>query len=388
MRQEKNFKKETKKEMKKLTTVVLFVVLSVFIAMPVMAEHHLTPDPGTDITFYANVRVSTFYINKNNPSGTDDDSDFIVDLQPNSRIGAKFKRGSLFGHWEEGFGDTISNRLLYGVWTISDGMTLSIGKMYNPPYWWTNSAVLVDNAGIGYGAVYEGAQPQIKLNVKGFYVDVAKANTVDLITSATVKDTDIDTTLPKVFVGYGFNNKSLTLDGGLGFNTYNLKSATANFDDSISSWIVYGHGKANITDNDFINFSVAYEVNPNEFGILGMNGRTLDGLTSSSKVKAAVSGDKIEDTKTVEAFLEYGHKFGATAAYVGYGYASSDNDTWAKSDAHQEYWVNAIIPLWTEEKFLNLTVTPEIHVFDEMKDNAGNTQPAHVYAGAKWQLNF
>lgn len=365
-------------------------MLVVLLAAPAMAVVW-QPTPDTNVTLYGVVPVQFFYTNTKTPATDKSDTDLYMQLEWNARVGLMVSHKDFFGHWEiglpgderAGWGNGDYTRLLYGTWSINKDMTLSIGQMYTPSYWWSDSAYFVDNGSLGYGDSYDGRIVQIKYGYKGFYIDAAKPHT----RSFGFADEDTDTIIPKIYAGYDYSKDKLNLGGGFVYNTFRSTSDASDFKKTIKSWSAYGHGDVGIVDNFFIRFAGFYANNANELGIQGLDTPPIGGYTSTKGAAVLTADNKVKDTKTVAGYAELRANFGKVTSTAGYGYAVSSNTTFDRKDPHQEYWINAIVPVFNAD-FASMTVTPEIHVFDDMKDSNGDKEPKHTAIGAKLQLNF
>jgi len=148
---------------------------------------------------YSSIRYDTFYANqkgdKTNSAGDDSTTQLENTLAGNSRIGAKFTEGNLFAQWEMGLPGS-NTRLAYGKYSFSGGSVL-LGQTYNPWTMFSDQAYAGDNGFIGYGCLYDGRQPQIKLDFSGFYVAL-------VTTKTTAPDVggEVYSTIPKIGIGY------------------------------------------------------------------------------------------------------------------------------------------------------------------------------------------
>ncbi len=378
--------------MKKWSLIGLVFMLAVLLAMPVMAAK-----AEKSATIYGSVRMATWWGVYDAPSNStvDDDEDLIWDLQGNSRLGAKVKIGSLSGRYELGLpgaggSNNTYTRLIYGAWNFGGG-SLLIGQTYTPAAWFSNQAAMGDWGFIGYGFMYDGRQPQIKLSTGGFYVALVRPSTAGM-----PEGTAIDTTLPKIYIGYDMKAGNFFLGPGFMYNTFNAE--LNNFDDDIASWAIYLKGKANFGAVN-LKFSGYYGVNLGNAGIAGPSDSavlvpTATATATTFAVNPATGAIEastettaldysVEDTTTWGGYLQVGFKAGTIGITLGYGYAVSDNDTYGDPDAHQSYFIQANIP-FTKGFF----IVPEFSYFDEMDDTNGCEEADMWFLGAKWQLNF
>lgn len=385
--------------MKKIAVSLLALTLAVFLAAPAMAEF----DP------YGSVRLGVFWqTDEPAAAGADDDSDLVMPFGDFSRFGGKFKTGDLGGRVEFGLkgaenGNTVYQRLLYGTWDFGGG-TLLVGQDYCP-YTLVSAQVApgfydLDNGFIGYGALWNSRQPQIRVNMEnGLYVGLiqpAAASTDDIIDlakaavarekgaaltdpeeaaiAAVLADLDIDVTLPKICVGYELKTEDLSLDGGIAYNTFSAESETADFDESITSYMVYVGGKMGLGVVD-LQANLHYGQNLGDFDITGRE--------DAAYAQIDDDGD-IEDSACMGGYVQAAFKVDPATITIGYGYTQSENDVAGDdADNQQSYFVNGKIPI--ADTFF---VVPEYSYYDRMKDANGDKEDDTWYLGLKLQLNF
>ena len=135
------------------------------LALPVAAETNL----------YGSARLATFYNFADEPT-TGKTAGIDEHMQGNATFGTNFKNGDVGGKFEIGLRDNgttvngstttglISTRLLYGTWNFGEGK-LTVGQDYNSYYLGSAQVHSDDNAFKGYGAQWDGRQPQIRVNL-------------------------------------------------------------------------------------------------------------------------------------------------------------------------------------------------------------------------------
>ena len=150
---------------KKTVAIVAAAGALTALAIPAMAE----------TTLYGSARMATFYNLPMQPA-TGKTAGIDEHLQANSRFGANFSNGDVGGKVEIGLRDngTAINgstttgldytRLLYGTWNFGSGK-LTVGQDYNSYYTFTAQVHDDDNGLNGYGALWDGRQPQIRVNL-------------------------------------------------------------------------------------------------------------------------------------------------------------------------------------------------------------------------------
>ncbi len=357
--------------MKKIALSLLVLTLALFLAAPAMA----------DFNPYGSARMMTFYVT-DSPAVGDDDKDTVWDLQGNSRIGAKFTTGDVAGHFEYGTG--VNLRQLYGTVKLGGG-TLLIGQTYTPYAYGSDQVANEDWGFDGFGDTYEGRKPQIVFTMdSGLYFGAIKPEAAEV--SATSAPTpvvgaptpyfkpdtiDLDTTLPKLCVGYDTKLDGTSLGGGIAYNSFNEENLTTGFDESIDSMLLYFHVNADLGEVS-LKANFGYGTNLGNFG-----------FTDEPSPGAVVVAGKVEDTTTMLGYVQATFKAGDTPIKLGVGYASSDNDTYKDPDAQMSYFVNATISLAD-----NFFIVPELSMFDYMDDETGAEENDVMWVGVKWQMNF
>jgi hypothetical protein len=100
-------------------------------------------------------------------------------------------------------------------------------------------------------------------------------------------------------------------------------------------------------------------------------------------IKQGASKAEIHDTATMGGFLQYGFDISDDVTIsVGGAYTSSSNKLWDKDDAQMALFVQP------KFKFGNLNLTPEIGLFDFMKDTNDNKQGSIMYFGTQLSYEF
>ncbi len=371
-------------------------------AMPAPAQIRFEPADDQVLTLYGHVVFGSFYIDQDNP----DEEGLFFDLYGSSRIGGNYESGDIFGNWElgltSGTGETsVYLRQIYATWSINEDMSITLGQKLSPYIWGSFSGAAGDNSGLGYGTLYDGFTPRVTLNIKGFYIDAAAPHTSDLgfddddLAAGLGYDYDDDVKfekkMPRMAVGYDYTSDALSVGAGAGYNLFEMKLALSNgsdFDRTIASWVAFVHGDVALTDMIRLRACGWYGKNPVEYGVLGLDGPIDGGISAGAVVSDKGGSNEVKDTRTVAGHIEIHVDLGKAVARAGYGYARSDNDTYAEADAHQEYWVNAEVPLFKGVHGTSMSVQPEIHVFDQMDDENGVAEPTAVYVGARWNLDF
>ena len=352
---------------KQMMTIAAIGALSAVTALPAMAA---------DVSFYGQARLATFY-NMNTTDGGVDTNGFDEHLQGNSRFGANFKNGDFGGKFEVGTsGGNANIRLLYGTWNFGSGK-LTVGQDYNR-YWLGSQQVWGDdNGNNGYGSLWDGRQPQIRVDLSnGFYFSAIKpqnnadnSNQEIITTSSTTDNDNNEQYLPKLNVGYAGKAGSFSYNVGVVGQTYKDKD----FDETVTSLMGYVTGQAGFGATS-VAFTASYGQNVGNMGFLGR----------MSKVNA-------DDVTGFEGMLQLSQKLSDTLSFnagVGYVYDKSDADG---ADADDKMTVFANMPIKMAKY---VTLVPEISYIDQLSEgrNASNVtsdSDAKQWAvGAKWQIDF
>ena len=140
------------------------------------------PAFAADWAFYGSQRMGTWYVDRDNGdaqvNGKSDDQATQWFFQGNSRLGAKVKADKVTGQIElaltatnggDGGDGTVDTRRAYGVWKISDSMSLKVGKDYSPVTdFISNQWFASDNDMLGEGNFYGRRPAMLQLNLGGF----------------------------------------------------------------------------------------------------------------------------------------------------------------------------------------------------------------------------
>jgi hypothetical protein len=347
------------------------------------------PAMSADWSFYGSARMATFW--NHNDGGDfdivgdqDDDDDLIWDLQGNSRLGARVKADKVSGRVElalrsENTHDgPVRTRLLYGVWKISDDISLKVGKDYGLVYdTYSNSVFDADNNLNGIGTGYDFRPGQIMLQIGSLQLAALEPNTPNLGTGG-----DVDQYMPRLEAMYTFKFDKFILSFDGGFQAYRIEEngVGTNTDDiDVYSWIVgaeiqskFGAFYANAGFNLGENWTSA-------------NWNNL-GYTDDNNAGAVLNadGDDVEDCFSWQAALVLGYRLSDTLNFeVGVGYRNDDQDAAESEDEAWQVYGQAVVRLAP-----GVYLVPEIGYFDYMDNPDGDDEGYEWYAGAKWQINF
>jgi len=408
-----------------LMAVAIFVVGSI---VPAMAQDKTWSWYGSARmwTEYRSVdkEVSTSTIVSNPLKGIDDEEELVWDIQGNSRLGVIAKWGDIGGQIEYGTG--VNLRLLYGTWNFGPG-TLVFGQDYTPSLWGVSSQCGFgggDCGLIGWGEVYTGRQPQLKLVMGNFQVALIKPAATQLFSTAggeprTVQvaagssppsggiflssdgtfdyylvagstpnfsAVDTDFTLPKIEASYVFNLGPAAIHMTAGYNTADLQgvsTATGLLQEkSLDSWLAAIGAKFNFGPF-YVNGKVAYSQNPGSYGM------SQDiGLRTPSYSLAA---NDFNDVDSLQGLLVFGFKMSDAIKFEGgFGFVSNERDNAPGITQEEESWAYYIQMSWSPAK--NVFIIPEFGVVDygdrEVTGAADVNLGKATYFAVKWQINF
>ena len=363
--------------MKKFGVSLLAVSLVVLFAIPALAEF----DP------YGSARVGVFWgdVEYNDPADTDD-ADLHIPFGDFSNFGAKFTTGDLHGHVQlalEGDedGNAVELELLYGTWDFGGG-TLLVGQDHTP-YTLVSAQVApgapgmhydLDNGFIGAGALWDGYQPQITMELaSGLYVSLIQPEWNDDGPEGALAGGDADVTLPKICVGFEHETEGLSVNGGVAYNTYDYEIGT--FDESVDSYLIYVGGTAALGVVD-LQWNLHYGQNLGDFGLVDREDAAVAAVDPAT-------GD-LEDSDGYGGYLQIAFNVDPATIALGCGYVQSEYDvSGAEEDEQMSYFVNAKIPM--ADTFF---VVPEFSYYDGMEDAMGNDEPEAWYLGLKCQMDF
>ena len=337
-----------------------------------------------DYDYYANIKLETFYIDQEDAAG-DSSANLDFDLLYTSNVGLMVGVDGLEkeagidnvkGHIELGLNPSNNSyykdiylRLAYGTVTF-EKFTLLIGQTY-APYVWGPNQVYQDWYFMGFGSLFDIRNPMVQVKFdNGFHLTAIRPDAAG-VTGA--EDSEIQKFMPRLVVGYDGKIGSMIYGVGLTYQSYKEKSAATDFDESIDSYFVYGHGLAKITDAFSLNFNVHYGQNVGECGMLVRD-----------NAKPVVVGTNLEDTISYGGFVEGIITLSKTLSMnTGVGYTVGDNDAWSEKDDQVSVFVNAT---YAVNKYLQ--IVPEVSYFDYLDDESGNSEGNELVAGVRWNIHF
>jgi hypothetical protein len=410
--------------MKKMMILVLALVMT-FAALPAFAQDK------ADWAFYGSVRMWTAWemVDDNTPAQLSSSGFFPVAttaaraytfggvpegddelgwlLQGNSRIGANVKWGNVGGRFEYGHGGAAnapSLRLLYGTWNFGSG-TLLVGQDYGP-YFYLVSGLCGPGGqecnGIGFGSIYSGRNPQLKLIFGGLQLALVSPATVasyqptavvpytpqTLIlnsnqTTAGTGYTDLDRVFPKLEASYTFNLGPAQLFIGGIYNTYTevYNVGGRMVENDVDGWAL-GAGTKMAFGPFYANATFQYGTNPNNSG-------SGPATLYPSVMLYNPATDVAADADYMAAQLILGFKLTDSMQFEGGVIWQNGQLSGAGLDAEQTTWTYYIGLGWSPAK--NVFIVPELGVVDynKLESAAGDLEYGKLtWFGIKWQINF
>ena len=333
---------------------------------------------AVDWEFYGIAKVKTIYEfnkaadGKTFADGEDDDTDFDMGLQANSRVGAKVKVSEeLSGVAELGISDSaVTTRHLYGTWKFDEG-ALTIGQTRTPIGRQDSLRVWGDDAGLtAFGEPYLGRRPLIQLESHGLKVALVKPHSITNIYANTNATSEVDNLMPRVEASYQHKIGIASIDAFGGFHTYEISSTVENFD--VHSGMA-GAGFWLKPDPAYVRAIGYYARNARQFGQY---------LTPqpNSFGSAKIVDDEVVNNDLFAGAIFGGYKFNDKfSAEIGYGYTQSEDDA---EDAETTKW-QCYYAQVDYKIAKGISVTPEFGIMEDMDTNKSTT-----YVGARWQASF
>jgi hypothetical protein len=421
--------------MKKMFVLVLALVMA-FAALPAFAQDK------ADWAFYGSVRMWTAWesvdadtpvaLSSAAPAGFfsvattnaravnfgtaaapnwQDDDEIAWELQGNSRFGANVKWGNIGGRVEYGHTSTANLRLLYGTWNFGSG-TLLLGQDYGPYFYLVSGLCGPGGAecnGIGFGSIYSGRNPQLKLIFGGLQFALVKSQKTSSFqpgafaflpdanaraqqafvvsnqaNAAASGFRDLDQTLPKLEASYTFNWGPGQFFVGGAYNTYDERYSIggAEKDVTVDGWVLGAGTK--------LSFGPFYTNATFQFGS-NVNNSGTGPATLFPSVKIFNPATNAEtDSDYLAAQLILGFKLTDSMVFEGgLIYQTGLFDT-GLGDFEQSQLVYYIGFGWSPAK--NVFIVPEIGVIDYDSIKSPGIPDIEFgklsWFGIKWQINF
>lgn len=332
-----------------------------------------------DWDFYASVRVSTLYEwtraadSETFADGSRHDVDFNMQLQRNSRIGARVKvDDELSGVAELGISEEdVRLRHLIAHWDFGPGR-FSIGQTRTPVGRQDSRRVRDCDPGLtDFGEPFVGRRPLIQLSVHGVTVAAVKPHSARNILDPDNEHSDVDNLMPRLEWSWQHTAGRLSYDLLGGYHTYTIATPETSFD--IESYMA-GAGLWFRLDDAFMRAIGYHARNARQFGQL---------LTAQPASFGSAKFD--EDGRLVDNDVLAGALFGGyqfndrIETEIGYGYIQSKDDaSGTATDRWHCYYAQLPVELRP-----GITVTPEVALI-----RSSGSKERTIYAGAKWQMDF
>lgn len=381
--------------MRKLFVFMVAAALVMGCVLPAMAA-------DKEVSFYGNVRMNTFWIDRDKNTGNllvapggaydraslYDETDVWWDIcQGCSRFGARFKAGDVSANVEIRPFNGSYYRQWWGAWNFGPG-SLLVGQTWSPTFHGISNSVFDGGDGAAYGECGGSLRvPMVQLSFP-FEIGTLKVaferngTSVAGITAVDPNYSDSEAYLPKVefsfdgkagpvgfgvFGGYNWlDARDVTTDSTVGINGYYLGAMV-----SVPIGPAYFKGSAYMGQN------------PAEYGLF------IPGQPYTASMTAGTTD--VQDVDIFGFMVLAGMKFtDMLAVEAGYGYAKSERDTPGAStleDPKAFYYIQMPITLAK-----GVTVTPEIGKFDEkdhtLADGTTVDDGDAMYYGAYWKIDF
>ncbi len=370
--------------MRKLLVFLLAAGLLFVFTAPVPAADKTVEERVTALentlgawSFYGQARFSTFYEDMNLDADTDD-AGTTWDLQGNARIGATVTKDKIGGAYELGVDDdaAVSTRKLFGTYDFGTGKVLfgqdstPLGSMF-----YSNQVYSTDTDLLGWGQLYGGRVPQVKIMVKGLEVALVKNKAASTLNADSG---DVDVVLPKLEIRYNLKQDKFFADVFGGFSSFKIEDiviGTDNYgDETVNAWALGIGGGLNL-DPAFIKASI----------YMGQNVKSA-GWSNQDAAGALFDADGgLIDEDNFGGLLVIGSKIDVYTVEAGFGYVSSKQDvSGAKANTAMAYYLNCTVPVYGGFFFV-----PEVGFLDYGDGADGEDEDKDTtYFGAKWQINF
>jgi hypothetical protein len=417
------------------------------------------PAFAADWAFYGSQRVQSWYVQRDygdgvngyvagwagSGNGDDNDSGTRFSLQGNSRLGAKVKADKVNGQVElaltagDGSGSDggVNTRRAYGVWKISDLVSLKVGKDYSPVtdfisnQWFDGDGdllgqgnfygkrpagitLMIGNFELAALGPIQGDTGGINSSSTGINLPVAAISPRQGVLNPVAGNTATTYTIRRAVPAEGLNQDAATGDPDVylpkleasymlklgagyikpyaGFQYYTVSGhaafpgTLATQQDVTDDIDVYSYVVGVSTSWNIGAFSIGGQVS---YGMNQTNANWANGYNNSNASRPYLKpgGEKIADVYTLQALIVPALKFTDTLRFeAGFGYRQDNADGAPGYSLKDESWVAYVQALITLAPGVYLC--PEVGYIDFMDDRAGNNEGYQWYAGAKWQIDF
>jgi hypothetical protein len=420
--------------MRKLLFVLTAVVVVLAFTLPAIAQDQ------SQWSWYGSVKLWTDYerVSKEVPaalsgmagsaatawdagtSGMQDDSEVTWKMPTTALVGANAKWGDITGKFEmagaaQGYA-AVNLRQFWGKWNFSKEGQIEVGQDYTPYFYVTSGMcgpAAADCVAIGYGTMYGGRLPQLRLNYLGFSFalvtpQLANPPSVEAISESEVLDStlapvtdsfgnpvyaivptgntsNLDQTLPRIEASYNGNLGPVGFMVGALYQQYKFKYALAGSgeqDTTVTTWLIGAGGK--------------YAMGPfyiNAQGAIGRNpmNANIPAFLLTSYMQFDPTTNKSEDAEYWTAQGVIGFKLSDMISFEGgyitqYGKVKDPVDQVDMEQTTGVWYIQATI-----SPAKNFYIIPEVGDIDykDLKVAGENTKLGDLlYFGIKWQIDF
>ncbi|MBN2038760.1 MAG: hypothetical protein JW864_01885 [Spirochaetes bacterium] len=302
--------------------------------------------------------------------GEEGDTDLAFNLCPQTYLGVRGTKNNIFANvafqaktpsMDAEEQDQVFLFLAYLAYRIGD-FGIMIGQTFTPYSALDSDDVAFMGTAFAWDMMYEyslfdPARPQIKLDYKGFYID--------LIRHTKNEESGVDVVIPMLAAGYQYGTPFTPVSFGIHglYQTYKIDSAyvedstgayvTNQIDgESIASYAAGVEFNINNMNGFYINTHAHYGVNIGDMDLSGGGNHVSDGTAS----------DKIENTTTYAGRIGIAYETGAVRVAAGIGYKVDSNDTYAEDDPMMTYFASLRYSIQP-----NFSITPVIQIQDSLK---------------------
>lgn len=327
-----------------------------------------------NLNFYAHVRTGMWYqmydkdYNVAQYGVKESRTDLDYSLFGCSRFGATFTDENYKFNTEFGISSSnVSLRHIYGEYKF-ENFSLLVGQTWTGFSELADQAIDGDNGLIGRGAFCDGRLPQIGLKINGGYVLLMQPNKTDPL---GIGQSRVDALLPKINVGYKYNNNGLYVHPSFGINMSNYNEDFSGNDEAVTAIVFSLTGKYT---EDMLDFTgqLNFGQNAGNYGIIGAwhasdndEGEVVNAITTSG-------------------FGQLGYKMNEKAKLnVGLGVMSQEYDV----KDFEEYTISNLYVHAKIALAKNVWITPELGLINY--GEVGKTKyGTRTYFGSKFEMRF
>ena len=339
----------------------------------------LTGTMFAKVDFYGSARLGYWYqMMDEEMTGGESRIDMQFDRNSTSRLGMKFTADKLFSVAEFGFSNSVYLRLLYakrdmGNYELLVGQDYTGFNLANASSQGTSLLLGYENLMIGYGTVYDGRHPMIKVIMdNGFYGSLESPEKMDPLNLGADA---IDALIPKINLGYNYKTENFCVSPTFGFNMsqYNSDFNDSENDETVTAFVFATTFKYKMDDLE-LKSQINYGQNEADYGVIS--------TTSAYASWDAEKGDVI-NSSTIGGYLQASYPFNFAKLTAGAGYVSSSADYLDDPDTGMSAFLQAAFKLHK-----NVSIIPEVGLIDNMEDGNDVDEGSFTYFGAKFQYDF